>query len=144
MNLQDCIQFATENPFPSVATMEGDQPRVRTLMLDWADETGFYFAVLSPKAVYRQLKEHPKVEICFFNHASDLGQVRQMRLTGVVDFPDNQMVRQKALQARAGLDQIVGKPLEPLTEIFRVKSGEIHFWTMMDILKEPQLERVKF
>ncbi len=113
-------------------------------MLDWVDETGFYFATLSPKAVYRQLETHPKVEICFYNHAASLMEARQMRVEGVAELSDNQMVRQKALQARAGLDQVVGRPLEPLTAIFRVHSGDIHFWTIPDILKEPQLERIRF
>jgi uncharacterized pyridoxamine 5'-phosphate oxidase family protein len=33
MNLQDCIQFATQNPICFLATIEGDQPRVRALAL---------------------------------------------------------------------------------------------------------------
>ena len=40
--------------------------------------------------------------------------------------------------------QIAGEPIEPLTEIFRIRSGEAHFWTMADILKEPELERIRF
>ena len=43
MDFQDCIKFATEIPVCYLATADGDQPRVRTFLLWYADETGFYF-----------------------------------------------------------------------------------------------------
>jgi len=35
-------------------------------------------------------------------------------------------------------------PLEPITEVFRVASGEARFWTLGDILKERRIEPVSF
>jgi len=49
MNLQDCIQFATEHPICFFATMDGDQPRVRALALWFANETASAFH-LSPSS----------------------------------------------------------------------------------------------
>jgi uncharacterized pyridoxamine 5'-phosphate oxidase family protein len=40
---QDCIKFANENPVCYIATMDGDQPRVRGFLMWFADEKGFYF-----------------------------------------------------------------------------------------------------
>ena len=34
--------------------------------------------------------------------------------------------------------------LDQTNEVFRISHGEAHFWTIPDILKEPQLERIKF
>jgi len=96
MDIQDYIKFATENPFCSLATTEGDQPRVRTFMFWFGDEKGFYFETLAPKEVCKQLKKNPKVEVNFFNNAA-----------------------------------------EPQT-------GEAHFWTAADIMKESEIERIKF
>ncbi len=42
MDIQDCIKFATENPICFMATTDGDQPRVRTLALEFVNENGFY------------------------------------------------------------------------------------------------------
>jgi uncharacterized pyridoxamine 5'-phosphate oxidase family protein len=144
MNLQECVKFATENPVCFVATIDGDQPRVRTFLMWFADENGFYFATLSPKRVSRQLKTNPKVEVCFYNNAADLQGAKQMRVTGEIELVDDEALRKKVAEERAVLEQIVGKPIEPLMEVFRIHSGEAYFWTMADILKEPGLERIRF
>ena len=144
MEFKDCIQFAQENPMCAVSTVDGDQPRVRTLQLDWADETGLYFAVFSTKEVSRQLHANPKVEVCFYNHAPQVMETRQMRITAQVEFVDDEGAVDRAYQLRAALEPIVGRPLKPLTEVFRISHGEAHFWTIPDIGKERQLERVRF
>lgn len=147
MNLQDAIKFATEHPMACMATMDGNQPRTRYLMLDQADETGFYFTVVKTKEVYRQLREHPQVEICFLNQAADFGTMVQMRATGIAEESDNPVVLQKAIQARAGLAQMLGMPVSAMAEmagLFRIHTGEIWFWTPMDIGHEQQVERIKY
>ena len=144
MDLQDCVKFATENPVCYMATMDGDQPRVRGLLLWFADESGFYFAILSPKQVSRQLKENPKVEVCFYNNPAELQGAKQMRVTGEIEFLADQKLIDKVHEERSFLDQIAGRSLKPLLEILRLSTGEAHFWTMMDVLKEPELERIKF
>jgi len=55
MNIQEYIQFANQNPVCFLATMDGNQPRVRTVLLVKADETGFYFDLLSSKKMVKQL-----------------------------------------------------------------------------------------
>lgn len=144
MDLKECYKFAIEHPLCSVATTDGDQPRVRIMLLDAADETGFYFATLSPKDVTKQLHANPKVEVCFFNNASDLMEARMMRVRGEIEFIDDSEAMKRAMVPREGLSQIIGEPVEPLTEVFRIKSGDVHFWTMMDIMKEKQLEHLYF
>ena len=144
MDLSDCISFATEHPICYLATEEGDQPRVRALLLWFADERGFYFMTMSPKGFSRQLHQNPKVEVCFYNGATELPDAVEMRVCGEVEFVDDAELTHKVAQERAALEGIIGRPLEPITEVFRIGAGEAHFWTLMDILKEPQLERVRF
>ena len=148
MNLQDCINFAKQNPFCSVATEEGDQPRVRTLQLDCADESGFYFAIMPSKEVSKQLHSNPKAEVCFLHPAPNLMEVRQMRLTGAIEFIDDADAKKRACDLRAPLApmlrQTVGVELDAVTEVFRISHGEIHFWMIPDIMKEHELERVRF
>lgn len=144
MNLQDCIQFATEHPICFVATMDGDQPRVRGLALWFANQEGFYFSTLSPKAFYGQLKANPKVEICFYNNPADLMDAKQMRLTGAVEFVDDPELQQKAAVEGAFLEELTGKTFGHLWQNFRIRSGEACFWTLADTLKEPDLERIRF
>jgi len=144
MELSDCTAFAGEHPICYVATEDGDQPHVRPLLLWFANEDGFYFMTMSPKQFSAQLHANPKVEVCFYNGASELPEAKMMRLTGAVEFVDDAELVRKVSAERTALEGIIGRPLEPITEVFRIASGEARFWTLMDILKEPELETIRF
>ncbi len=144
MELKENIDFANANPVCIIATEDGDQPRVRGVLMMSADESGFYFALLSPKQVCHQLKANPKVEVCYYNNSADPGQAKQMRVTGVAELCQDPDLIDKVAHDRAFLEQLAGQPIRPIIEIWRVSHGEAHFWTMMDVLKEPQIERIKF
>ncbi len=53
MKFLDCIKFATDNPICFVVTTEEDQPRVRVIVLWFANENGFYWGILSPRQIYK-------------------------------------------------------------------------------------------
>jgi len=144
MDLQDCITFATENPVCYLATTDGDQPRVRAVLLLFANENGLYFETLSPKEVSKQLHKNPRVEICFYNNPADLQNGKMMRVTGEVEFLDDEELKKEVYEKIRFIEDLAGKPIEHLLEVFRIKTGEAHFWTMADVLKEPELERIKF
>jgi len=144
MELTDCLTFAGEHPICYLATEDGDQPRVRPLLLWFADPRGFYFMTMSPKQFSAQLHQNPKVEVCFYNGATELPEAKMMRLTGAVEFVDDAELVRKVSEERAALEGIIGRPLEPIAEVFRIASGEARFWTLMDILKEPELETLRF
>jgi uncharacterized pyridoxamine 5'-phosphate oxidase family protein len=127
-----------------MATMDGDQPRVRTLLMFFANENGFYFGTLTPKKFTKQLKENPKVEVCFYNNPPELADAKQMRVTGKVKFLEDQELIERIAKERDFLEPLAGKPLKDLWEVFMVPAGEAHFWTLPDVLKEPELERIKF
>jgi pyridoxamine 5'-phosphate oxidase len=144
MQIDECIEFATKYPICYLATEDGDQARVRPLLMWFADDQGFYFMTMSPKEFAHQLHANPKVEVCFYNGATELPEARMMRVTGQVEFVDDQELIHKISVERSALEGIIGRPLEPITEVFRIASGEARFWTLMDILKEPKLETVAF
>jgi pyridoxamine 5'-phosphate oxidase len=144
MDFQDCIKFATENPVCYLATADGDQPRVRTFLLWYADESGFYFVPMSTKEVAKQLQRNPKVEVCFYNNAADPADWKQMRVMGEVEFLEDEESLEKAYQNRSFLDDILGFSVRPLVRPFRVPAGEAHFWTLADNLKEAEIERLNF
>lgn len=144
MDLQECIKFANDNPVCYLATTYGNQPRVRALLMWYADETGFYFETLSPKDISKQLHQNHNVEICYYNNPAELKDAKSMRLTGEIEFINDPVIKKKAYEARKFLDDIVGKSVEPYLEVFRMKTGDAHFWTMADVLREKDLEHLKF
>jgi pyridoxamine 5'-phosphate oxidase len=144
MDFQDCTKFATDNPVCYLATTDGDQPRVRTFLLWYADESGFYFVPLSTKEVAKQLQRNPKVEVCFYNNAADPADWKQMRVTGEIEFLEDEESLEKAYQNRSFLDDILGFSVRPLVRPFRIPTGEAHFWTLADNLKEAEIEKLNF
>ena len=144
MDIQDCIKFATENPVCYLATADGDQPRVRTWLLWYADESGFYFVPMSTKEVTKQLKRNPKVELCFYNNAADAANWKQLRVTGEVEFLKDEETLEKAYQNRSFVDDMVGYSVRPLVRPCRIATGEAHFWTAANNMKESEIEKLKF
>ena len=145
MAFQDCTQFATENPLCYLATTEGDQPRVRPILLWFADESGFYFCGLGPKKVWAQIEANPKVEVCFYNNATDAAGWRSMRVTGEAVFLDDPALVAKILEDRPFYrDFGAGKADGPTVPIVRIPHGEAWFWTAEYILREAEAERIRF
>ncbi len=145
MTIQECRAFAMQNPYCSLATVDGSRPRVRTIWLWAADDGGFYFETLAPKDMYRQLRENPNVELCFFNGARDAAAGQELRVSGTVEFTDDPRLKQRLFELEPMLKQVDDQdPKNGVVRIFRVASGEAWFWTIKDILKERQLEHVRF
>jgi len=129
MEFDDCVKFANENPVGWVATVSGDQPRVRGLAMWFADETGFYFQIGAMKDVYRQLQENPKVEVAFFQPGENAGTM--MRVVGKVEFLDDLELKKKVIEERPFLQQWGITPESPDLIIFRIPKGKAYFWTMV-------------
>ena len=145
MDIKDCIKFANENPACYLATADGDQPRVRGFLLWFADEKGFYFHTGTSKNIYRQLKKNPKIEICFFAPAPPPNSGKMMRVAGRTRFLDDIALRTRLLEERPFLKAIgTGKPDDPLLAVFQIYTGEAHFWTMENNLRESEIERIRF
>lgn len=144
MKIQEYIDFATSNPVCFLATNENNQPRVRAVLLMFADEKGFYFETLSPKALSNQLHQNPNVEVCFYNHPADLADAKEMRITGTVEFVKNETIVEAVYEKVKFLEHFAGKPIKPDLEVFRIGTGDAHFWTLQDVLKEPEIEHISF
>ncbi len=141
MNIKDCADFANENKTCYLATVEGDQPRVRALGMWYADETGFYFQSQSIKAVYKQLEKNPRVEAYYCT--KDFSKV--LRVSGKVKFITDSKIRAKCIEERPFVKNFgITEPDNPLLAVFQIYTGEAYFWTMADNMKEADLPRIKF
>jgi uncharacterized pyridoxamine 5'-phosphate oxidase family protein len=128
MDFKDCIKFANETPVCYLATMDGNQPRVRALGFWFADEKGFYFQIGAMKDMYGQLQANRKVEACFWQPGEASGTM--MRVAGEVEFLDNLELKKKVLEDRPFLKEFGMTFDHPGLIIFRITNGEAYFWTM--------------
>jgi pyridoxamine 5'-phosphate oxidase len=146
MNLSECTKFANQIQACSIATNEGDQPRVRTFAMWYADDTGFYFHTGGMKPVCKQLKGNPKTEVCFWAPGSSEGDPGTMlRVAGKVEFVDDRALKARLLEERPFLkDMGIDSPDNPALVVFRIPHGEAYFWNMSINMHEAEAERVKF
>lgn len=137
MDFEDCIKLANETPVCYLATVDGDQPRVRAMGFWFADETGFYFILGSFRDMYPQLQANKKVEACFFN--PQIGTGTMLRVAGEVKFIDDPNLKKKAMKERPILKESGMTFDDPRVIIVCIAKGEAYFWT-----RETNLEPKKF
>jgi uncharacterized pyridoxamine 5'-phosphate oxidase family protein len=144
MNLQECVQFAKEHPVCFIGTIDGDQPRVRALLMDRADETGFYFTLMAGKQMTKQIRANPKIEVCWYNNPAELADCKQLRVYGTAEFLTDQASRDRSVGSRKFLDSVTGRSISQLATPIRIAHGDAHFWVLTDACAEAELEHLTF
>lgn len=144
MDLTECAQCATEHPVCFLGTIDGDQPRVRTLLMDHADETGFYFIVMAGKEVMKQIRANPKIEVCWYNSPAELADCKHLRVYGTAEFLTDQESKGWAVRNREFLDGVTGRSISPLATPMRIAHGDAHFWVLTDACAEAEVEHLRF
>ena len=140
MEFADCVKFANENPVAWLATVDGDQPRVRGMGMWYADETGFYFQTATMKDMVRQLQENAKVEFAFYRPDEMVGTM--LRVSGEVEFLDDVEVKKKVLADRPFLAEFCLTAEGPEQVDYRISKGEAHFWDWESNIKPKEI--IKF
>ncbi|MEM7474046.1 MAG: pyridoxamine 5'-phosphate oxidase family protein, partial [Planctomycetota bacterium] len=72
------LQVVSEDRFPYLASIDGDQPRVRPVSPVRTNEFTVYVANLRNYRKTREIEANPKVELCYLSKQHD-----QVRITGV-------------------------------------------------------------
>lgn len=132
MTGQEIIELIHRNPAFHLATVEGDQPRVRGMFLYKADASGIVFHSGTMKDVYRQVVNNPKVELCFNDFQNNI----QVRVSGILEIVDDNTLK----------DEICAHPTRQFLRgwresgtlqdfyssfvVFRLKNGTATTWTM--------------
>lgn len=133
MTFEDCRNFANENPSCFLATIDGDQPRVRGMQLLFCNERGFYFTTGSMKNMCEQLKKNPKTEVCFFSSK----EFKSMRVEGEVEFITDMKEKEEIFGKVSWLKSIIGTHDNTMWTPFRITKGRAYFWTMATNLERP-------
>ena len=126
MTKTEIFQILNENPAFHLATVDGDQPRVRGMLLFRADEDGIIFHTANTKDLYSQIMANPKAELCF-NSAS-----MQVRVTGVLEKVEDEKLRQEIFEhpTRKFLQAWKDNGIDHLLTVFRMKNATAVTWSM--------------
>ena len=126
MTKEEVLEFVKKNPVFSLATIDGNQPRVRLIMLYRADENGIIFVTGKQKDLYKQLQANPAVEMCFYNH--DEG--RQVRIEGMVKMLDDLELKKQVVEDFSFLKPFVESHGYEVLICYCLQNGKASTWTM--------------
>ena len=123
---EDLFKIMNENPAFHLATMDGDQPRVRGMLLFRADDDGIIFHTASTKDLYQQIQKNPKAELCF------QGQGIQVRVSGTLKKIEDENLKQEIFNhpTRKFLQAWKEQGIDGLLQVFCLKHGTAVTWTM--------------
>lgn len=118
--MQKVVDFLKEAGTYYLATVEGDQPRVRPFGTAHVFEDKLYIQTGKVKDVSKQIHANPKVEICAFKDGTWL------RVAGELVEDDRIEARQSMLDAYPSL-QAMYKADDGNTEVFYLKNATATF-----------------
>lgn len=126
MTKSEIFTLMNENPAFYLATVDGDQPRVRGMLLYRADENGIIFHTGAMKDLYAQIMKNPKAELCFFSNGV------QVRVAGILEKTDDKHLREEifAHPSRKFLQAWRENGIDQMLQIFILRNGTAVAWTM--------------
>jgi pyridoxamine 5'-phosphate oxidase len=130
MNRERILEFLNDNPVFFLATCHGGLPHVRTMRLLRADEHGIFFSTTRNKALHRQLKANPAVEMCFYSPGDGI-QIRISGKVGLVSDPGfrNELAGRVPAMSSFVLDDGPGG-----VAVFCMQTGRVTVWKEEDFV----------
>ncbi|AJH01152.1 pyridoxamine 5-phosphate oxidase [Clostridium beijerinckii] len=119
--MNEVLEFLLNNPTFYIATMDGDQPRVRPFGAVMKYNDKLYFATNNTKSVFEQLVANPKVEI---STTSPKGE--WIRLTGKAVFDSSTEVKSAMLESVPSLKKMYGLD-DNIFEVFYLEDAVVTF-----------------
>ena len=110
------------DPFPCLATLDGDQPRLRPVSPVRTDDFTVYIANLRSYHKTRELEVNPRVELCYLDQQHD-----QVRLTGIAEVLDDRDMLQSIWDDTPLLRQYLGSIDNPQLIVYRIRPTRVRF-----------------
>lgn len=126
MTKTEILALINANPACHLATVEGNVPHVRGILLYRADEDGLVFHTGTTKDLYHQLTLNPKAEFCF----NDFQKGIQVRVSGSVEMVNDAALKQEIVAKRDFLKPWVEQRGWDMLVVYRVRHGQATAWTM--------------
>src|SRR5579862_3881526 len=102
--------------FPDLATIDGDQPRVRPVSPVRTTHFTVYVANLRSYHKTAEINANPKVELCYLAPNHD-----QVRITGVAEFVTDRALLQEIWDSNPLLRQYLGTLDNPELIVYRIR-----------------------
>jgi general stress protein 26 len=108
--------------FPYLATIDGDQPRLRPVSPVRTDGFTVYVANLRGYHKTAEIAANPKVELCYLDDHHD-----QVRITGVAENVTDRTLLQDIWDSNPLLRQYLGTIDNPELIVYRIKPNRVRY-----------------
>ncbi len=116
------LAVIAEDRFPQLATVEGDQPRLRPVSPVRTNEFTVYVANLKSYHKTLEIAANPKVELCYLNAEHD-----QVRITGVAETIDDRSTLQEIWDSNPLLRNYLGSIDNPELLVYCIRPKRVRF-----------------
>lgn len=108
--------------FPYLATVDGDQPRLRPVSPVRTDGFVVYVANLRNYHKTVEIETNPKVELCYLDENHD-----QVRITGVAEVVNDRLLLQQIWSSNPLMRQYLGSLDNPQLIVYRIVPQRVRF-----------------
>jgi general stress protein 26 len=108
--------------FPDLASMDGDQPRVRPVSPVRTDGFTVYVANLRGYHKTEEIAANPKVELCYLDDHHD-----QVRITGLAEIVTDRALLQEIWDCNPLLRQYLGSLDNPQLIVYRMRPSRVRY-----------------
>ena len=116
------LEVIAADHFPQLATIDGDQPRVRPVSPVKTDGFTIYVANLRMYHKTAEIAANPKVELCYM----DAGH-NQVRLTGIAEVLTDRPLLEQIWQDNPLMRQFLGTLDNPQLIVYRIRPTQVRF-----------------
>jgi general stress protein 26 len=110
------------DPFPHLATIDGDQPRLRPVSPVKTDGFVVYVANLRMYHKTTEIAANPRVELCYLDEHHN-----QVRLTGVAQIVTERPLLQEIWDANPLMRQYLGSLENPALIVYRITPSRVRY-----------------
>jgi general stress protein 26 len=114
--------------FPFLATVDGDQPRLRPVSPVRTDGFTVYVANLRRYHKTEEIAANPKVELCYLDEQHD-----QVRITGVAEVVTDRAILQAVWESNPLLRQYLGTIDNPEFILYRIRPARVRYMKEWDL-----------
>ncbi len=115
-------QLVLADRFPMLATIDGDQPRVRPVSPVKTEGFTVWIANLRQYHKTTEIAANPKIELCYINEAHD-----QVRITGLADEVTDHATLEDIWRANPLLRQYLGSVDNPALIVYRMRPTRVRY-----------------
>ncbi len=108
--------------FPMLATLDGDQPRLRPVSPVRVEGFTIFVANLRSYGKTAEIAANPKVELCYLDEKHD-----QVRITGLAEVLTDRELLDEIWKTNPLLRQYLGTPESPELIIYRIRPERVRF-----------------